>query len=190
MSMAPLAAWIRPRLYHLLAPLVALALVGLLDHYTNLVKRFEYLTVNLRFQARSNFDPPADSRLVFVGIDEPSLQHLGRWPWPRSVEANFVDTISGSGVNPHTLAFDVMFTEDTNKLGGSSAGGEDDDQKLGKSISQLASVITGALRLPEPNDPGAREDAEKRTQVELETPGPTVPLSKITGDIQQIVGSD
>ncbi len=131
----PITAWIRPRLYHLLSPLVALALVGLIDHNTNLLKRFEYLTVNLRFQARSNFDPPADPRLVFVGIDEPSLQHLGRWPWPRAVEANFVDTVSGSGVNPHTLAFDVMFTEDTNKLGVSPAGAGDDDQKLGASLS-------------------------------------------------------
>src|ERR1700677_4970013 len=79
MLIAPIAAWIRPRLYHLLSPLVALALVGLLDHYTDLVKRFEFLTANLRFQAREHFDPPADSRLVFVTIDEFSLDHIGKW---------------------------------------------------------------------------------------------------------------
>ncbi len=54
----------------------------------------------------------------------------------------------------------------------------------------MASVITGALRLPEPLDPGAREDADKRAKDELAAPGPTVPLTKITGDIQQIVGSN
>jgi hypothetical protein len=64
----PIAAWIRPRLYHLLSPLVALALVGLLDHYTNLVKLFEYQTVNLRFQTRQRFDPPArEHRQMAVG---------------------------------------------------------------------------------------------------------------------------
>ena len=182
-------AWIRPRLYHLLSPLVALALVFLLDRYTPLIKLFEYQTVNLRFQARARFDPPADPRLVFVGIDEPSLQHFGRWPWPRSVEAGFVDTIAQSGLNPHTLAFDLMFTEETNKLGVATVGG-DDDKKLGQSLSQMASVITGAFSLAEPKDAGTRQDEEQRTLAKLANPGPTLPLTDIKGDVSQILGSD
>jgi adenylate cyclase len=183
-------AWIKPRLYHLLSPIVALALVGVINHYTNLVKLFEYQTVNIRFRVRSSFDPPADPRLVFVGIDEPSLLHLGRWPWPRHVEANFVDTIVASGINLHTLTFDLMFTEDSNKLQENSPGALDDDAALGKSVAQLASVITGALSFSEPLDAGARTDAEKRTQDKLAQPGPTVPLPNVKGDIQQMVGSN
>jgi len=188
MLKAPIAAWVRPRLYHLLSPLLALALVGLLDHYTNLVKLFEYQTVNLRFQARASFDPPADPRLVFVGIDEPSLAHFGRWPWPRSAEADFVKTIAASGLTPHTLVFDLMFTEETNKLTSSSTGGEDDDAKLGDAFSQMASVISGAYQVPEStdDDPGARMYAENQTREEFANPGPTVPLPNIKGDIQQI----
>lgn len=183
--------WIRPRLYHLLSPLVALLLVGLIDHYTNLLKLFEYQTVNLRFQARSHFDPPADKRLIFVGIDEPSLEHFGRWPWPRSVEADFVKTIAESGLNPHTLAFDLMFTEETNKLSQSPPGANDDDQRLGEEISLLPSVVTGAMSAKkEPTDPGAREDAERRTLKALEQPGPTQPLPNVKGDIQALDGSN
>jgi len=187
-----IAAWIRPRLYHLLSPLVALALVGLLDRYTDLVKLFEYQTVNLRFQARAHFDPPADPRIIFVGIDEPTLAHLGRFPWPRSVEADFVKTIAGSGVVPHTMTFDIMFTEESNKFNKSTATAstQADDQLLGDALGLLPSVVTGAFSLPDAVNPETREFEEKRTLDHLAQPGPTLPLPNIVGDVMQLHGSD
>ena len=189
MLKAPLAQWIRPRLYHLFAPLVALALVGLLDHNTYLLDRFENQTVNLRFQARANFDPPADPRLIFVAIDEPTLAHFGRFPWPRSVEADFVKTIAGSGVIPHTMTFDIMFTEESNKSGSASAG-VDDDKLLGDAFGLLPSVVTGAFILPNADNKETREFEEKRTNDHLESPGATQSLPNIIGDIAQLHGSD
>jgi adenylate cyclase len=187
----PIAAWIRPRLYHLLSPLVALVLVGLIDQNTNLLKRFEYLTVNLRFQARSNFDPPADPRLIFVGIDEPTLAHLGRFPWPRSVEADFVKTIADSGVVPHTMTFDIMLTEESNMYGKSAAPpGQDDDKLLGDAMGLLPSVITGAFSLPDPENKETREFEDKRTVDRLSKPGSTQPLLNVIGDVTQLHGSN
>jgi adenylate cyclase len=187
---SPLAGWIKPRLYHLLAPLVALALVALFEQ-TWLGELLEDQTVNLRFRARASFDPPADPRLVFVGIDELSLVHFGKWPWPRYVEADLIKSIANAGVNPHTLAFDLMFTEQSDKLDqAKSKSGQDDDSVLGDAVGLLPSVITGAFSLPEPAEAVAREDAEKRTQAELSQPGPTVPLPNIRGNVNDITGSN
>ena len=183
--------WIQPRLYHLLSPLAALALVALIDHTTNLVKLFENQTVNLRFRARSTFDPPTDPRLVFVTIDEFSLDNIGKWPWPRSVEADFLNQIGNAGATPRAVAFDIMFTEDTNKLDRfkGSPGAESDDVLLGKAAS-LFPTITGALTFGEPAQPEVASALVERTRKVLAQPGPTQALPNVRGDIYRLNGSD
>jgi len=191
----PIAAWIRPRLYHLLSPLVALVLVGLLDHYTSLVKLFEYQTVNLRFQARQRFDPPADPRLVFVAIDEFSLENIGKWPWARSVEADFLNQIGNADLKPDVVSFDVMFTEDTDKLAkyGTQASADTSDQQLGQALG-LFTCVTGALTYELPTDPAIARKAVDRTKQILSATGPdagpTESLPNFHGDIRQLEGSD
>ncbi len=183
--------WVSARLYHLLAPLAALVVVGILARTTPLVDALEYLTVNLRFQARAPFDSPADSRLAFVGIDEPSLAHIGRWPWPRAVEADFIKTIANAGITPHTLAFDIMFTEESNKIDPlRSKLGDANDIALAEAIGLLPSVITPALSIAEPDEEQARLDLEKRTQDDLSHPGPTQMLTNFRGDIRALDGTD
>jgi len=182
-------SWIKPRLYYLISPLVALLLVWILISTTTLVDLLEEGTVNLRFRARASFDPPADSRLIFVGVDEPSLARYGRWPWPRDVEADFIKIIALSGVNPHTITFDLMFTEGSNKFGSTNKG-VDVDKELGDAVGLLPSVITGAFSLPEPKDPGMREYQDNLTLTKLAKPGPTLPLPNIKGDIMNLVGSN
>jgi len=183
--------WVRARLYHLLAPLVALIVVGVLTQTTTLIDLLENLSVNLRFQARAPFDPPADPRLIFVGIDEFSLNYIGKWPWPRSVEADFINQIANAGVNPHTLTFDLMFTEESDKLDPLKAQAKDnDDILLGQAAGLFPSVITGALSLGEPAQAEVAQAAEKHTQDALASPGPTLPLPNIRGDINNIPGSN
>jgi len=189
-SSSPQADWVKARLYHLLAPLVALVVMALFEQ-TWLGELLEDQTVNLRFRARAQFDPPADPRLVFVGIDELSLAHFGKYPWPRYVEADFIKTIANAGVNPHTLTFDLMFTEESNKLDPTkNKPGGDDDTVLGDAAGLLPSVITGALSLDEPKQEGVAQAVEKRTQDALAQPGPTLPLPNIRGDINKIPGSN
>ena len=194
MTKAPLSlpsGWIQARLYHLLAPLAALAVTGILIQTTPLVDMLENLTVNLRFKARAPFDPPTDPRLVFVGIDELSLAQFGKWVWPRSVEADFLKTIANAGVNPHTVTFDLMFTESSNKLDPTQTpAGGNDDSLLGAAAGLFPSVITGALSLEEPAQATLAQAEEKRTREVLSNPGPTAPLTNIRGDINRLPGSN
>jgi adenylate cyclase len=179
------SGWIQARFYHLLAPAVALLLVALLSQ-TRPVQQLEYLTVNLRFQARAPFDPPADPRLFFVGVDQQSLDLLGRWPWPRSVEADFLNTIANTGLNPHVVAFDVLFTEKS-----ASNPTNQDDTKFAAAAGLLPSVITGAFSdAPFTDNPAKEEDAEKETQAALDQPGSTASYSHVHGDIMKINGSN
>ncbi len=180
--------WIRPRIYHLLAPLVALAVVALLAR-TPLLDLLEDLTVDLRFQARSSFDPPADPRLLLVGIDQKSIDHLGAWPWPRAIEASFLNTIAQAGANPHTVAFDLLFTDDYDKLHLHSAAGQNDDEILAGAAANLPSVITGALSFEAERDANSEALAEKRTQDELAQSSLTLPLPNIRGEVGRIFGS-
>ncbi len=49
-------------------------------------------------------EPPSADILV-VAIDEPSLQALGRWPWPRDVHTRLIDQLNAAGVQSIVLDF-------------------------------------------------------------------------------------
>ena len=184
-------AWIKPRLYHLLSPLVALALVGIVNHYSNVVQAFEYVTVNLRFKARAAFDQPADPRLVFVTIDEFSLDNIGKWPWPRGVEADFLNQIGNAGLSPTVVTFDIMFTEDSNRLDKfrNQPGSQMDDQRLGDAAN-LFPTISGALTFEPPQDAAVAKNLIDHTRQVLSGPGPTQALPNFRGDIGELSGFD
>ncbi|MGC5325865.1 CHASE2 domain-containing protein [Brevibacillus sp. SYSU BS000544] len=52
---------------------------------------------------------PIDTNIVIVGIDDYSLENLGRWPWPRSIHADLVERIAQSG--PKAIGLDLLLTE-------------------------------------------------------------------------------
>jgi adenylate cyclase len=177
--------WVQARLYHLLAPLAALVAVAFFEQ-TWIGELLEDQTVNLRFRARASFDPPADPRLVFVGIDQQSLDKFGRYPWPRPVMANFLTSIAKANANPHTVAFDILYTEKSDNPA--------DDVDLGNAAALLPSVITAALSVKpsgvSKKDAGVIKAAEERTKTDLKDPGPTMPFTQIHGDAQKIRGSN
>ncbi len=164
--------------FALFAPLVALFLVALLNQ-TGWVQRIENLTISLRFHARAPWDPPADSRLLLVGIDQQSLDLIGAWPWPRKVEADFLKSIVASGMNPRTVAFDLLLTDNFDPY--HDLGGKSDptvDSQLGEAAGLLPSVITGATKRDEADNPQALAD-----------PGPTQPFPHVVGDRHQLSGA-
>ena len=182
-SSPPRADWVKARLYHLLAPLLALVVVALFEQ-TWLGELLEDQTVNLRFRARASFDPPADPRLVFVGIDQQSLDKFGRYPWPRTVMANFLTSIAQANANPYAVTFDILYTE--------KSANPDDDNSLGTAAGLLPNVITGALSVRPSGvsrDPAEVQVAEEKTGADLKDPGPTRPYTAIHGDAQKINGS-
>jgi PAS domain S-box-containing protein len=51
---------------------------------------------------------PSDD-VVVIGIDELSMDHLGRWPWPRTTHAQLIDKLREAGAK--TIVFDILFPE-------------------------------------------------------------------------------
>lgn len=50
-----------------------------------------------------------DPSVVIIGIDDASLEHIGRWPWPRSVFGQLLDRLNAS--HPAAVGIDVSFSE-------------------------------------------------------------------------------
>jgi adenylate cyclase len=174
--------------FALLAPLVALLIVGALQA-TGWLQQLEDLSINLRFQVRAPYDPPADSRLLLVGIDQQSIDFLGEWPWPRTIPADLLKSIAGSDMNPRTVAFDLLFINQSNQYQDKTAlAGA--DTTLGDAAGLLPSVITGAQSFNDFHDEETRKNAEAATAAALQNPGPTQALTHINGDLQKIEGSD
>jgi adenylate cyclase len=181
--------WLRHGGYTLWAPLAALFVVVLVEN-TDPVLRLEYLTVNLRYQARAPFDPPSDPRLLFVGIDQQSLDKYGAWPWPRSVEADFLKIIQATS-SPHVVSFDILFTEDFDKGHTlKSVSGADFDQTFADAAGQLPCVITGAFSMDPLKDASEQKTAVQQTQAELAQPSLTQPYTHVIGDVHRLGGSD
>ena len=53
----------------------------------------------------------ASGDIVLVGIDEKSLQEVGRWPWPRSKYAQLIDAIESD--RPRRQVHDILFPDKT-----------------------------------------------------------------------------
>ena len=65
---------------------------------------------NLLRASRNKLAPlPPSGHYVFIGIDEKSVSELGRWPWPRHVEAQILDRAHQAGA--HRVAFDLLFPD-------------------------------------------------------------------------------
>ncbi len=67
----------------------------------------ENQTIDFRFGVRGQRAPQAP--IFIVAVDEKSLQEIGRWPWPRSIQADLARKLKEAGVT-YTF-FDVMFYE-------------------------------------------------------------------------------
>ena len=86
---------------------VLLSLLAAVAHVNGFFSRWDnqyYDSITQRFFAqKSNRD------IVIVAIDDRSLGKIGRWPWPRSVHAEFIEKIAG--VTPKAIGYDVIFAE-------------------------------------------------------------------------------
>jgi CHASE2 domain-containing sensor protein/signal transduction histidine kinase len=60
-------------------------------------------------QALSLWQRPAQSDIVIVGIDDDSIQQLGRWPWPRVVHAKLLEKLTEADVK--AVALDIVLSE-------------------------------------------------------------------------------
>jgi len=74
-----------------------------------LLWRIENNLYDLRARKFQYFTPPPTDKLVHIDIDDPSLQYMGQWPWPRTLLAELTDAMREAGAK--AIAFDVLFAE-------------------------------------------------------------------------------
>ena len=71
------------------------------------LRSLEYQAYDLGVKASAQ---PADSRIVILAIDDDSIDRIGRWPWPRSVIGNMIETLSDAGAR--LIGVDIFFSEE------------------------------------------------------------------------------
>ncbi|WP_415396798.1 CHASE2 domain-containing protein [Sulfurimonas sp. CS5] len=112
-----------------LGVLIPILIVTLLLHMYK-VEPFEsfslrYNDINFDFQKK---EPSKD--VVFVAVDEPSVNEFGRWPWDREIIAQGVDGLKEADV----VLMDMIFSEPTSEV---------QDSALAESLSRLKASVCG-----------------------------------------------
>jgi len=80
-----------------------------------------------------------DPRLIHLNVDDSSVSALGRWPWPRALNAQVVDTVRSLGAR--VVAFDVLFPFPTNPK---TDPKNENDRAFAKAIRDLGNVYLAA----------------------------------------------
>lgn len=94
----------------------------------------ESKAVDFRFHLRGA--RPVDENIVVIMVDEPSIEKLGRWPWPRRVHGELVEKLAKAGAK--VVAFDSLFTE-------KDLGNPASDSKLAEAAQETGIVVSAFL---------------------------------------------
>jgi signal transduction histidine kinase/CHASE2 domain-containing sensor protein len=76
---------------------------------------------------------PTSSKVAMVVIDDASLEHYGRWPWPRAQLARLVRGVSGQ--RPAAIGLDILLSE---------PGDPNEDNELERAIRHAGNVVLAA----------------------------------------------
>lgn len=118
----------KQKLYYLLLIIPILALSLALHHYK--VEPFESFSlhfndVNFALQKKT----PSE-KIVFVAVDEKSVNNYGRWPWDRGVIATGIEKLNQADV----VLMDMIFSENTT---------QDKDAALASALGGLQNSVCG-----------------------------------------------
>lgn len=91
----------------------------------------------------SQSSPPSQDILI-IEIDEPSLQRLGRWPWPRDIHARLIEQLDAAGAA--AVVLDLLLTEPSRE--------SQQDVELAQAMEAYGNVHLPLVLLPE-RGPGA-----------------------------------
>ena len=152
---------------HVLPAVLAFSLALALAQ-TIWIQRVENLLLDVCTQLRTKFLPPADARLLVVGIDDGSIDALGRWPWSRRVHGQFMYSLSFG--KPAVMAWDILFIEPTDA----------DGMLVGGAQSLPGRVVFGGVSSDESAE--APADAAKVTDL-------TEPITNVAGNLDQITSA-
>ncbi len=98
-------ARLRGRLFRVALPSLLVAGAIAAAAWAGAFRFVDDILLDLRFSA---YERAPSGDIVFVEIDPASLQAIGVWPWPRTVDAKIVDRLMELGAG--SVAFDVDFS--------------------------------------------------------------------------------
>jgi adenylate cyclase len=82
-------------------------IVFFISNFFYIFQIFELKILDLKFNLRGKEKP--NLPILIIGIDEKSLQKLGRWPWPRNYHAKIINYIDRGC--PKQIFLDIFFVE-------------------------------------------------------------------------------
>ncbi|RKP54316.1 adenylate/guanylate cyclase domain-containing protein [Cohnella endophytica] len=85
------------------------------------------------YSMKQTADHVENERIVVITIDDASLAELGRFPWDRAVYAPFLANLNQEGNIPKAIAFDIVFSEESQN--------PDSDMAFAEALSQYPNVI-------------------------------------------------
>lgn len=92
---------------------------------------FSNLELSLLTWRMERFDAHAPTPgVVIVDVDEPSMDAVGQWPWPRRVHARLIDRLHAWGAR--AIVFDMVFADPSN---------EADDAALEAAVRRAGNVL-------------------------------------------------
>ncbi len=97
------------------------------------VDSFKSLSLRVNDLLLETVDPTVHPDLLFIAVDEPSVNRFGRWPWDRSILATGLQKLEQADA----VMIDMIFSEPT---------APKVDQLLGESLASIPSVCGFFLR--------------------------------------------
>jgi serine/threonine-protein kinase len=113
--------------------LISLLVISLYIDRHETLEKLESTIQDGMFKLRGKKDIPQD--IAIVGIDDRTLDAVGKWPWNRDKLAHLIDAISAQ--SPKTIVLDMTFTPDEYQ----KAAGYNDS--LMRAIARAKNVVFG-----------------------------------------------
>jgi adenylate cyclase len=93
------------------------------------------------YSMKKTADGQPDPRIVVVAVDDASLDQLGRFPWDRAVYAPFLANLNQEGNIPKAIAFDIIFSEQSEN--------PDSDMAFAEALASYPNVILPVVGITE-----------------------------------------
>lgn len=112
---------------------VANAAVLLLSLVLYLNGQLEVLNRTLfNYHMQNNMTHAPSDHVVVIGIDDESLEAIGRFPWDRRVYAELLHVLNQPGYEPNSISFDISFDE---------ASDPDADAAFAEALSMYDNIV-------------------------------------------------
>jgi CHASE2 domain-containing sensor protein len=111
-----------------IAMAAALMVIGMLVSFGSWLSRIDHFVFDLGQRTLGSINTDG---IVIVGIDQASLIQVGRWPWPRDIQASLLRKVCQA--RPKVVLLDIAYTE--------ASADEQHDRMLIEQIEECANVV-------------------------------------------------